>query len=372
MPLDDVQKAWLQTHKQFAGAGSGSPSDGDDQASAGDATVSQPAQTGTTRNQNPAGNETSAQELAAFAGAPPPTLKYIVPAAEIAACSKYLDDHKLAAVLIAGKTGLSQPDYEFRLDDQPREFYNVVDILMRQIPEGGLPNGPIRSEALSQVSHLVEDRFQAALAKAMADRKAAPTPPAGTTPQPPADKTTDPAGKSTTLPIPPPPPTQLSDEEAEWLYEIDFDAVRTLGATAKGNVPPDPQFTLKLTKHVEIWAKKSGGAKPTWTFKLLGDPSVALQSGKDFKPTDQFSINVAHLIWDSHLLPATELSLQANGSAFLDKQIGAQVELEQPLLSEVSLIVDGTFDYGKGPNDGKTNYAITAGLEFKLFGWGKK
>jgi hypothetical protein len=346
MALDDIQTAWLQTHKQLAGGGSACGVD-DPPLPAGD---------------------TAALQLASFAGTPP-TLSYLVPPAELAACAKYLVEHNLAAILIAGKTGLTYADYEMRLDDKPQGFYDVVDILMRQIPEGGLPNGPIRSAALTQVTQVAQDRFQTVLAKAVADRKASSS---GGTSQPPADAKTDAAGQSTTLPIQPPPSTTHDDQEAEKLYEIDLDAVRTLRASKGGNVPPDPQFSLKITKHVEAWAKQSGGAKPTWTFKVLGDPSVALQSGRDFKPTDQFSVNILHLIWDSHLLPATELSLQGNASVFLDKQIGAQIELEQPLMSEVSFILDGTFDYGKGPNDGTTNYAITAGLEFKIFNFGSK
>jgi hypothetical protein len=313
-------------------------------------------------------------------------IPYVLPPSEIAGLSKYLDTHRFAVVQIEGKAGLAPADYEIRLDDKPLGFYEVVGVLMKQIPEGQLGKGPITDAALAQITPLVEDRYQSALNKAMAARntQSPPTgatpptqsPPAGATPptqSPPAGATPpDLSGKSTTLPVTTPSPTKHDDKEAEKLYEIDLDNMRKIAATNSGNPPPDPQFSLKLTKHVEAWATKSSGDKPTWTFKLFDDLSVALQSNKNFKLTDQFSENIGHLIWDSHLLPATELSLQVNASIFLDKQVGAQLELEQPLSSEVSLIVDGTFDYGKGPDQGTTNWAVTAGLEFKIFGWGKK
>ena len=300
----------------------------------------------------------------ATAMSPSLEIPYVLPPSEIAGLSKYLDTHRFAVVQIEGKAGLAPADYEIRLDDKPLSFYEVVGVLMQQIPEGQLGNGSIKDAALAQITPLVEDRYQSALNKAMAARNTQ-SPPAGATPP-------DLSGESTTLPVTTPSPTKHDDKEAEKLYEINLDAMRNIAATNSGNPPPDPQFTLKLTKHVEAWSTKSSGDKPTWTFKLFGDLSVALQSNKNFKLTDQFSKDIGHLIWDSHLLPATELSLQVNASIFLDKQVGAQLELEQPLSSEVSLIVDGTFDYGKGPDQGTTNWSVTGGLEFKIFGWGKK
>lgn len=355
MSLDDNAKAWLDDYKKLAGGASG-PDPAPDPASdpAGDPAIGPNPVQAAAPAQDPATTANPTQLAALHT----PPLDYKIPPEELAALSKHLDDHKFAAVLTQGKTGLTLDDYQPSLDGAPQTFYAVVDTLMQQTPEGALPAGPIRSAALSQVTALLQARWQDAAAAAFKAAKAGAPPP--NQPGAPADAAKVPA----TVTIPLPTPSAEKMPEAGVVRVWGLDAVGVYNAAWKGGKPPAPlQAAVNVTfPTITIDVAKKGH----WDFSALNQPTfgLAVDAGG---LSGQAAINLFQAVWRDKYGPRLEADLQANITNLkLDEnpQFGGTLQLEFKLNSTFGITASlaNQSDKKAGSKDYETNFSGGLGV----------
>ncbi len=338
-----------------------SPASGQDQAATtvqdtpapNSATTTDPA---TVSAPTPAEADAGAVPLAALQA---PPLDYKVPPEELAALSKYLDSHRFTAVLTQGKTGLTLDDYQPSLDGNLQTFYGVVDVLMQQIPEGALPAGPIRSAALSQVTELLQARWQAAAAAA---KQAAQQ--AGKSGAAQAGAEPDPGKVPTAVTIALPTAAPQTLPEASVVRVWGLDVVGAYNKAWSGGKPPAPlQAAVNLTfPTITIDVGKKG----SWDFSALNQPTfgLAIDAGG---PSGQAAINLFQAVWRDKYGPRLEADLQANLTNLkLDEnpQFGGTLQLEFKLNKTFGITASlaNQSDKKAGSKDYETNFSGGLGL----------
>jgi hypothetical protein len=160
-----------------------------------------------------------------------------------AKCTAYLDAH-LGAGLLDGRPGTDSTDYQPTLDGKPATLDNVVDAILPLTLFGGPSNDPTlepgRTETRAELTDLARGRYDAIVARKVADAAKAPTAP----------------DQPKVLRLPPnlTTPSKLNDVEGWNKWKSDMDDWWKRYAT----VPPNPG-----REHVDL---------PDWLYKPLQKP----------------------------------------------------------------------------------------------------